>query len=566
MPLVYSFFHDDVRESPRSEEENRKIGLVSIDTQRGVIWANPNSRERVLQKFGSPLIVPPPPPLKGPPPPPPLKGPPPPPPLNRMLGPPPPPPLNNKLGPPPPPQLNKVLAPPPVLVGMSKAPPKPLEPRKEDNKSSAVPKEQMNAFVEGLVDSEELGFPVYSVCDNNSFHTSGYLWGYYAALMVKKLRLDPGPIAVVNFDSHQDAGSADSPIVASDRWGAMLVKAISGLGYPACYLSAFNKVNGGDPGQTFAHLLAHPALPPKETRKAELNPPKSIIPQRLDEHYEEKMEVIRTEFRSFWAAMNEHFGEPIKYVFFTIDRDVLNDSYTQWGNGKIRSTRQLIELMKAVLGPLNLLRGSSKPQAKLIGFDVTGLPESRDWQAYEPSGPHAEPKVVWAKLAEELYEVLDFVHTRLLDARKTIYVSHVFFFSGSISYASIGGKEPMDWNCWHYVSHLARYLRRLVAAKNVFYQKGWNYVLCQQATKCIYDAAWKRFTLYKPKDTPQPCKLEDIEQLEEKMKAQFEEGRPLGGFSCTAGVTNRQAAARFSVERVSFDDMVKMINMFAPPE
>ncbi|MFL5349637.1 MAG: hypothetical protein ACJ8AT_32985 [Hyalangium sp.] len=521
MPLVYSSLRNEVEETDVSEEEHRQAGLEPIKTKLGIVWAAPENREGVLLKCGRPMALPPPLLSNGPPPPFGQQGPPPP------FG------LPSQGG-------NKVVV---------HAPPR--EKLTEDNKSSAVPKQQMDAFVEGLVEQGELGFPVYSVSDNNSFHTSGYLWGYYAARTVKELRLPPGPIAVVNFDSHQDAGVATSRVVASDRWGSILIKQINDLGFPACYLSAFNKMRRSEvPGKTFSYFGVYPKNPA-------LKPPGSIIPQS-DKNAEKMMEDIRKEFRDFWKSVNEHFGEPIKYVFFTIDRDVLNDSYTQWGNGTIRGPTQLIQLMEAVLEPLNILRGADKPQAQLIGFDITGLPESMRYHIDPPSGgAYADPKVVWSKLSQELYAVLDFAHSRLLDARRSIYVPHVLFFSGSISYASLSGKEPDEWNCWDYVSFLSQRLKLLLGSTNVYYHEGWSYLLCQQAAP-IYEAAWKRFTLYKPAKLLEPGTASEVEQ-------QLGEGTPLGGFACTASVSDYSRFEK-SKQQVPFDDMVSMVKLFAPPQ
>jgi hypothetical protein len=519
MPLVY--LNGEIKETDKTEEELQKSGLEPIKTQKGTVWAASEDRLKVFKECGPPSLGP-----KFPPPP-------------------------NSGGPPPPPsQLGMMGGPPPPSVEVKKvAPVKREEPPTMDNKSSAVPTEQMNAFVEGLVKkSGQLGFPVYSVCDNNSFHTSGYLWGYYAARMVEELNMPLGPIAVVNFDSHQDAGKAGHRVVASDRWGEMLIEAMNKRGFPACYLSAFNRPDTF--GKTGFYFGSYP--------RSGLKAPKSVVPKNNDEKYAEKMETIRKDYRDFWKSVTEHFEQPIKYVFFTIDRDVLNDSYTQWGNGAINGTRQLLQLMEAVLEPLNVMRNADGPQARLIGFDITGLPESRRYQNFMPSsGTFGEPKVVWSNLSQELYAVLDFAHSRLLDARRSIYVPHVLFFSGSISYTSRDGDESKDWDCWDYVSYLSDRLRLLLACTNVYYQKGWSYMLCQQATQ-IYESGWKRFTLYKPEKALKPGKRDEVKEA-------LGEGTPLGGFACTAGVSDFDRLDP-SIRKVKFDDMVKMIDMFAPPQ
>ena len=180
----------------------------------------------------------------------------------------------------------------------------------EANKSSAVPRTQMDAFVDALV-AQNPGFPLFTVSDNNSFHTSGYLWGLYAVKQLKKKNL-VGPVAVVNFDSHQDAGKKGHALVASDRWGGVLVTALVEAGYPSCYVSSFNR-----PGGTNSIVMYGGGKGP--------SPPDKLSLVDLGEA------GVKKTFKDLWTAMRAYFEADIEYVFFTIDRDVLNRSHTQWG-------------------------------------------------------------------------------------------------------------------------------------------------------------------------------------------------------------------------------------------
>ena len=105
-------------------------------------------------------------------------------------------------------------------------------PKRQGNNSSLVPREQLDAFVATLVNRDDIGFPLFSITDCNSFHTSGYLWGLYAARMIHKHNLRDGAVAVVNFDQHSDRTGPTDPApgvsgVASDRWGEPLVWALN---------------------------------------------------------------------------------------------------------------------------------------------------------------------------------------------------------------------------------------------------------------------------------------------------------------------------------------------------
>lgn len=104
------------------------------------------------------------------------------------------------------------------------------------NTSSRVVREDLRGFVTKLMKSG-IKAPVFSVSDNNSFHTSGYIWSTFAIRSFLKSDKDPNAaVAILNFDAHMDAGSINDKLIASDRWGAMsLTEAKNG-----CYLSIGN--------------------------------------------------------------------------------------------------------------------------------------------------------------------------------------------------------------------------------------------------------------------------------------------------------------------------------------
>jgi hypothetical protein len=399
----------------------------------------------------------------------------------------------------------------------------------ETNKSSAIPQEQMDDFVKGLVNLQvPLGFPLFTVSDNNSFHTTGYLWGLYALLALKKNNGVVGPVAVVNFDSHADAGKAKSEVVASDRWGSMLVSAIHSEGYPACYLSVFNHPKGQ--GVHFSAKGGKGALPEKP-KLGELS----------------DKETVLEKFTDFWSKVQAYFEDtPIKYVFFTIDRDVLVNSFTQWGDGAIDGNDELVALMKCALGPLNLLSDSvSDNPASLIGFDITGLPEIAGY-IKTPTGGAKDAPVVWAAMEEELKTVKDFANGKLRLAGVKGSLTNVIFFSGSISYTGRMG-QPDKENCWDFVSAISSGLNGILAFSD------WSYLLCRKKAP-IYHHGWKPFSLYRPAE-----RLPKVKR--HQAAGALGDPTPVGGFAATAGVSY---PGRIKPDKVSLNDMIEKKGDFAP--
>lgn len=389
---------------------------------------------------------------------------------------------------------------------------KPLEPVKvlsnstEPNKSSAVPAQQMDDFIDGLTQLKKLalGFPLFSVCDNNSFHTTGYLWGLYAVRQLKLNDLPDGPVAVIDFDSHADAGKKSSPFVASDRWGGMLVSSIVKAGYPACYISTFNHPKGT--GSCIVVGGGSGSEPKKPSLDAKLDP-----------------KAVREAFTTFWKEVADYFGKPVKYVFFTIDRDVLRNSFTQWGDGAIKDSEQLVDLMEAALEPLGiLLKSKAKSPAQLIGFDVTGLPESSDLISKPADGWQMGP-AVWGAMSKELQLVRAFAEQKLVLAGSKDRLSNVLFFSGSVSYSGPQPADVKNSDCWNFLSAVAKGLADVLTTD-------WTYLICRQKPP-IYGHGWKAFSVYRPTK-----KL--FSDKPGKMKEQLGEGLHVGGFASTASVSS----------------------------
>ncbi len=292
-------------------------------------------------------------------------------------------------------------------------------PKEEMNNSSMVPKFQLDTFVKNL-STKKLGFPVFSLSDCNSFHTSGYLWGLYAVMMAEKNKLTDGAIAIINFDQHKDLDAPtdiNAPLeseknrsrVASDRWGKSLVQALNkDLKYDACYLSVCNAPDG-----------------------------KSIAFYASGQEKKDKFEKGGKidDYESFWKEVEMYFDRSIRYVFITIDRDVIKNNFTQWGDGSVTNRRVLQQAMFEVLNPLFgfkttyeefLARGDivntinkSSLKAMLIGFDVTGLPEHNEIFKYgKPPDDIVQQNDYWVKEGDTVQILADKFNTNVEEIRK----------------------------------------------------------------------------------------------------------------------------------------------------
>ena len=214
-----------------------------------------------------------------------------------------------------------------------------------DNCSSTVSRDELGSFVNDLT-NVSLGFPVFSLSDCNSFHTSGYLWGRYAIENAFDKLGDAAPVAVLNFDYHNDDGSSGKTYVRSDGWGVPLLddklKASGG-----CYISirATGTIN--------AHSIVQT---------------NNFIPS------ENKPTVSDARKDAYWKKMKELLGnKEIEYVYISVDRDSTKDHYTQWKDANPKETiRELEQTIKDVWKAITKVNTNIP---LLVGFDVTGLPE-----------------------------------------------------------------------------------------------------------------------------------------------------------------------------------------------
>jgi len=262
--------------------------------------------------------------------------------------------------------------------------------RSVDNCSSRVARTQLSDFVaKGLINNKAIGFPVFSVCDCNSFHTSGYLWGLYA-INKALAKLDEGPIAVLNFDQHQDSGTFTTDIVASDGWGRPLLLDGNLQKKGGCYLSIGN--------------ASYNTI----TSKLNYTVTCDFVPNKIDQSKPE-IKSPNDAWNTFWEKAVTYFGSAIKYVFISVDRDCLKDHYTQWGDHCFFTIETLKECIKKVLTPL------IEMGACVIGFDITGLPEH---SSMKPREPRKKADIVWSLADTQISELLTFITPYLSETAK----------------------------------------------------------------------------------------------------------------------------------------------------
>lgn len=327
------------------------------------------------------------------------------------------------------------------------------------NKSSVVILDDMNAFIDKMI-ARDVGFPVFSVSDCNSFHTSGYLWALYG-LRKARLVYDDGdaaaPALFLNFDQHTDAGSAGN-MVASDRWGAPALSQLTngmymsfgcsgktadsthGLNKEYQWTNVFMYRNSADGGGTKSVERAaarkistdegsgrsYLTLTPKQQFEyvsgiltslkgrwsAVVGEPKKAALTGLQQHGNGLTMVqpianfppdlanldLREIFLYFWQSFVAYLGRPIKYVYVTVDRDSIQGHQTQWGeNSLFPNAHSLYQTITAVVDPVF----DVCPGARLIGFDITGLPESRAVYGVQTRRIH-DVESTWEEMVDEL--------------------------------------------------------------------------------------------------------------------------------------------------------------------
>lgn len=289
---------------------------------------------------------------------------------------------------------------------------------KKKNCSSRVNKGEVNNFVNRL--ENRIKKPVFSVSDCNSFHTSGYLWGMYALKHAfgKGMSTRDG-VAIINFDQHPDVGSFKETIIGSDSWGLPVISELPN----SCYLSIGNMGSNEDKfvnnsNQMGWHNEIHckkngkylklNGLEKMKFRANDYNPsgyskadilkcnitklsklitvwdrrPKtSRLYGTTDDRSEHHLWVGEKEvgdivslpvlFAEFWRSLCDYLERPIKYVFVSVDRDCLQNHYTQWQDfSRFIDMDDLLSVVDDVLKSLYYCSGP-----KMIGFDITGLPE-----------------------------------------------------------------------------------------------------------------------------------------------------------------------------------------------
>lgn len=233
---------------------------------------------------------------------------------------------------------------------------------------------------------EQLPFPMFSITDCNTFHTSGYIWGKFA-LDNAIARWGAGPVLIVNFDQHRDY-DATQDLVKSDGWGKPLLKnyqgaflnfgctglnALDGMGF----VGAWRRTGQGDPTTvkpgdlddtnrvTMRDLLGIDP-PPANARAG------NIAAGRFADAVP-KFDVLRQKIPKLIQHLARQAGaDAFKYVFLTVDRDCMLYNGTQWGyrDAPFMDYRSVAPMMRMVL------EATRATGARLVGLDITGLPEA----------------------------------------------------------------------------------------------------------------------------------------------------------------------------------------------
>jgi hypothetical protein len=236
------------------------------------------------------------------------------------------------------------------------------------NTSSNMLREDLRNWVDGIVKSNKVGFPVFSVCDCNTFHTTGYVWGYYALKKASNF-LDPLKLAVINFDQHEDTGGSGVDI-GSDHWGNGVLKELEDLGHGGLYAV----VGQGNKGNVYIFKSKESKLDLGSLSQGNVN----------------------------WDHFWNNGGKDINAVFVTVDRDCLKDHYTQWqDNSYFNDWEDLQRVMSDVLKPL--FNEKRETKAYLIGVDITGLPEHYEiWQGRYQDRKKPNSSSLWADVDSQI--------------------------------------------------------------------------------------------------------------------------------------------------------------------
>lgn len=233
--------------------------------------------------------------------------------------------------------------------------------------SGRVVKTELDDFVEAI--KPILPYPLFSVSDCNTFHTTGYLWG--------KLALDrswaantSGAVLAVDIDQHNDSGSDTSGIVSSDGWGHPLIKNYDKGAYVVLGL-ATNEVD---------NVNVYTALRKATKNVSTVKCKKEVDGGGIFEQVATTLtpRLLRGPFVPILQALTKLLddlegllADTFKHVYITVDRDSMFGSRTHWKDRDVtfKDPAEIINVLDALVCAM-AARG-----VRLAGFDVTGLPE-----------------------------------------------------------------------------------------------------------------------------------------------------------------------------------------------
>lgn len=241
-----------------------------------------------------------------------------------------------------------------------------------------------------------IGWPLFTVCDCNSFHNVAYVLGAYALDIATAGDAD-GPVLVINFDQHDDLGSYPQSIVRSDGWGAQLLGRYRRGAYVVIGSGGETRIVRGGKGPNQVkyssktvdaqQVVGFYTGELREIMRGPFRQRKMVYPEELefttaeltDLNTEQKKVDLKLKFNGLWDHIfarirgEEAFGHDFfKHVYVTVDRDCMKYNYTCWKDIKsvFDSFEQVKSLMDILLETLKT-RGCT-----LAGLDVTGLPEA----------------------------------------------------------------------------------------------------------------------------------------------------------------------------------------------
>ena len=223
----------------------------------------------------------------------------------------------------------------------------------------------MEKMIGAMKATRRIGWPLFTVCDSNSFHNVGYIMSRYAFANSKNPR--PWKL-VINFDAHQDMGGADG-IVGSDTWGGCLSAKykkklvylnLGGLG--AAYSILYNGVRQQGFRSPFTAL--------KMKREFDFL---NKFPSPKPNTYLTDPDKCTTLLNFAWTKLGQlvqGFDLAQADVYATVDRDFMYGNGSMWGDSTSIFTYD--DGYKLVSNVLKHVIDTKK--ARLVGFDVTGLP------------------------------------------------------------------------------------------------------------------------------------------------------------------------------------------------